>query len=173
MEKVKKFKSLEVDDANEAKKQVETGLMSGFLGAWSDEFLGGSEVLKFEKIAADFFGFKYSISVNSWTSGLQLMVAAIGADDYDAEVIVTPWTMSATVMAIVTNGLKPVFVDIEKDSFMPSPESIKSAVTDKTCAILMADIFGEDNGIGVRSAVGMHLPHNIPVEIEAAFLLET
>jgi enamine deaminase RidA (YjgF/YER057c/UK114 family) len=38
---------------------------------------------------------------------------------------------------------------------------------------LMADVFGEENGIGVRSAVGMHLPQNIAVEIEALFLLET
>lgn len=38
---------------------------------------------------------------------------------------------------------------------------------------LMADVFGEENGIGVRSAVGMHLPQNIAVEIEAQFLLES
>jgi len=38
---------------------------------------------------------------------------------------------------------------------------------------LFSKIFGEEHGIGVRSAVGMHLPKNIPVEIEAAFLLET
>lgn len=37
---------------------------------------------------------------------------------------------------------------------------------------LFAEVFGEENGIGVRSAVGMHLPQNIPVEIEAVFLLE-
>lgn len=37
---------------------------------------------------------------------------------------------------------------------------------------LFAEVFGEDNGIGVRSAVGMNLPKNIPVEIEAAFLIE-
>ncbi len=36
-----------------------------------------------------------------------------------------------------------------------------------------SEVFGEEHGIGVRSAVGMHLPQNIPVEIEAAFLLET
>ena len=37
---------------------------------------------------------------------------------------------------------------------------------------LLADVFGSENGVGVRSAVGMHLPQNIPVEIEAAFLIE-
>ena len=37
---------------------------------------------------------------------------------------------------------------------------------------LFAEVFGEENGIGVRSAVGMNLPKNIPVEIEAAFLIE-
>ena len=38
---------------------------------------------------------------------------------------------------------------------------------------LFSEVFGEEHGIGVRSAVGMHLPQNIPVEIEATFLLET
>ena len=38
---------------------------------------------------------------------------------------------------------------------------------------LFSEVFGEEHGIGVRSAVGMHLPQNIPVEIEAAFFLET
>ena len=38
---------------------------------------------------------------------------------------------------------------------------------------LFSEVFGKEHGIGVRSAVGMHLPQNIPVEIEAAFLLET
>ena len=38
---------------------------------------------------------------------------------------------------------------------------------------LFSEVFGEEHGIGVRSAVGIHLPQNIPVEIEAAFLLET
>ena len=38
---------------------------------------------------------------------------------------------------------------------------------------LFSEVFGEEHGVGVRSAVGIHLPQNIPVEIEAAFLLET
>ena len=59
------------------------------------------------------------------------------------EVIVTPWTMSATVMAIIQAGFVPVFVDIDKESFMPLPSDVRCKVTSQTVAILMADIFGQ------------------------------
>ena len=60
-----------------------------------------------------------------------------------SEVIVTPWTMSATVMAIIHAGIKPIFVDIEENTFMPAPSKIKALVTDKTIGVLVADIFGQ------------------------------
>jgi len=141
MTKVKKYKTVGIDDANAAKKQVETGLMSGFVGAPGEEFYGGASIKLFEKNCADKFGYQYAISVNSWTSGLLLMLQALEKDS--GEVIVTPWTMSATVMTIIQAGLIPVFVDIDKESFMPNPHDVLNKVTSKTVAVMMADIFGQ------------------------------
>jgi dTDP-4-amino-4,6-dideoxygalactose transaminase len=60
-----------------------------------------------------------------------------------SEVIVTPWTMSATVSCIVANDLVPVFADIDIDSFNLSPESVVERLTSETSAILAVDIFGK------------------------------
>ena len=64
-------------------------------------FLGGKFVQDFEKKICDYFQVKHAISINSWTSGLQTAVGAIDIQPGD-EVIVTPWTMCATVSAIVS-----------------------------------------------------------------------
>jgi perosamine synthetase len=141
MIRVKKYKTVGLVEAIAARNQVETGLISGFVGMPGKEFYGGESIKLFEKNCAEKFGYKYAISVNSWTSGLLLMLLALEKDS--GEVIVTPWTMSATVMAIIQAGLTPVFVDIDEESFMPTPDDIAKKVTSKTVAILMADIFGQ------------------------------
>ncbi|MDC3244162.1 DegT/DnrJ/EryC1/StrS family aminotransferase [Amylibacter sp.] len=141
MIKVKKYKTLGSSEAIAAKQQIETGLMSGFVGAPGQEFYGGESIRLFEKCCSDKFGYEHAISVNSWTSGLLLMLLALEKES--GEVIVTPWTMSATVMAIIQAGFVPVFVDIDKDSFMPLPNDVRCKVTSQTVAILMADIFGQ------------------------------
>ncbi len=144
MSNIKTYKSIENDDAEVAKKQVQTGLLSGFVGAWGKEFLGGENVRNLENKCKKIFDFKYAISVNSWTSGLQLMIGSLQEDKYmKSEVIVTPWTMSATVMAIIHNGLIPRFVDIDLNTFMPRTKDILNTVNSNTKAILMADIFGQ------------------------------
>jgi perosamine synthetase len=141
--KIDFYRSLDKSDANAAFNQVSTGLMSGYVGAWGDQFFGGPEVIEFEKRSKQLFGFDYAISVNSWTSGLEMMVGSIGNDDDSAEIIVTPWTMSATVMTIIKNGAIPVFADIDPLTFMPSLDHIKQKITSKTKAIMLADIFGQ------------------------------
>lgn len=137
------YRSLDKSDAKVAFDQVSTGLMSGFVGAWGNQFFGGIEVIEFERQSSKLFKFDYAISVNSWTSGLEMMVGAIGNDNDSSEIIVTPWTMSATVMAIIKNGAIPVFADIDPNTFMPSLKHIKEKVTSKTKAIMLADIFGQ------------------------------
>ena len=73
------------------------------------------------------------------------MICAVGALDVEPgdEIIVTPWTMSATIAAILHWGCIPVFADIDKSDFMIMPEQVKDLVNDRTRAILVADIFGQ------------------------------
>lgn len=125
-----------------AKKVIQSGVLSRFLGAWNEDFYGGPKVRQFEKAAADFFRVKHAVTVNSWTSGLVAAVGAIGIEPGD-EVITTPWTMSATAAAILHwNGI-PVFADIDPDTYNLDPVSIEKNITPNTRAIVVADIFGQ------------------------------
>jgi len=115
--------------------------LSGFHGSAQPTFFGGPEVRAFEKAWADLFGSKHVISVNSATSGLIAAMGAIGIEAGD-EVIVPPYTMSATAIAPVIYGGVPVFVDIEDDYFCLSVEKVRAAITPKTKAILAVNLWG-------------------------------
>ena len=124
-----------------AKKVIKTGVLSRFLGTWGEDFYGGPKVLEFEKACEEYFEVKHAISVNSWTSGLITAVGAIGIEPGD-EIITSPWTMSASAMAILHWNAIPVFADIEEDTFCLSPKSILEKISSRTKAIIVVDIFG-------------------------------
>jgi dTDP-4-amino-4,6-dideoxygalactose transaminase len=114
---------------------------SGFLAQPSVEHLGGPAIRKLETEWSQIFNVKYSVSFNSWTSGLVAAIAALGLRK-GSEVIVTPWTMSASVSCLVANGLTPVFADIELESFNLDPADVSAKISKNTSAILAVDIFG-------------------------------
>ena len=122
-------------------KVFERGSLSGFYGSWGDEFLGGVEIKAFEKEWAQYFGVKHAISMNSATSCLYAAIGALGIGPGD-EVIVPPFTMSATVVAPLIYGAIPVFVDIEPETFCLDAEKVVAAITDKTKAIIAVNLFG-------------------------------
>jgi len=122
-------------------KVLDTGNLSQFLGAWHKDFYGGPTVQQFEKNWAIAFESKYAISVNSNTSGLFTAIGALGIKPGD-EVIVSPYTMSASALAPIIYGAVPVFADIDYDNFGLSPESIEKCITRRTKAILVVHIFG-------------------------------
>lgn len=130
------------DEEVEAVTRVaRTGRLSCFIGAWCDLFDGGPEVKEFERAWAERFGVRHAVTVNSNTSGLIAAVGAIGVGPGD-EVIVSPLTMSATVMAPLFYGGIPVFVDLEPETFCLDPVLVAKAITPKTRAILVTDLFG-------------------------------
>jgi len=108
----------------------------------SGVFIGGEDVEKFEKEAADFLGAKHAIGLNSGTDALFLALKSlkIGAGD---EVITTPFTFFATVEAIAAIGAKPVFVDIDAKTFNIDVSKIEAVITSKTKAIMPVHIFGQ------------------------------
>jgi perosamine synthetase len=117
------------------------GILSKYLATWSPDFYGGPRVQKLEQEWAAYFGVKHAISVNSATSGLYAAVGAAGAGPGD-EVIVSPYTMSASATAALVYGAIPVFADIDAEIFCITPESIKKCITPYTRAIIVVDIFG-------------------------------
>jgi dTDP-4-amino-4,6-dideoxygalactose transaminase len=121
---------------------MSSGNLSGYVGSWEPAFYGGPKVQEFENNWQEFFGVKHAIAVNSWTSGLICAVGAIGVEPGD-EVIVSPWTMSATATAIVHWNAIPIFADIDADDFCIDPKDVIKKITNRTKAILAVDIFGQ------------------------------
>lgn len=120
---------------------MRTGILSQFLGTWSEDFMGGAKVREFEAQLAEYFGVRHALTVNSWTSGLVAAVGAIGIEPGD-EVIVTPFTMAASATAILHwNGI-PVFADIDPQTFCLDPAAVEALITPFTKAIMAVDIFG-------------------------------
>ena len=105
-------------------------------------FIGGKEVERFEKEFAKFCGIKYAISVNSGTDALFLSLKSLGIGSGD-EVITTPFTFIATAEAIINCGAKPVFVDINPETFNINLSKIEKAITKKTKAIIPIHLFGQ------------------------------
>jgi perosamine synthetase len=121
---------------------LDSKVLSQFLATWSPEFYGGPRVQTLEREWAEFFGVDFAVSVNSATSGLYAAVGAAGVGPGD-EVIVSPYTMTASVTAALVYGAVPVFADIDEDIFCITPASIRAAITPQTKAIIVVDLFGQ------------------------------
>ncbi len=136
------FKSIGEEEVTVVSEVILSGVLSAYIGAPGPGFMGGTQVRQFERQAAEYFGVKHAIAVNSWTSGLIAAVGAIGLEPGD-EIITTPWTMAATATAILHwNGI-PVFADIDPETFNICPRSVEKLVTKRTKAIFAVDIFGQ------------------------------
>lgn len=107
-------------------------------GIWG---IGGSEVRKFQKRFTEYQHAGYGICVTSGTTTLEIILRAMGIGSGD-EVITTPYTFFATVSSILCLGAKPVFADIEKDTYNIDPDSIEKAITPATKAIIPVHIGG-------------------------------
>ncbi len=84
---------------------------------------------------------KYGIGVNSGTSGLHLCVRALGIGEGD-EVITTPFSFVATTNCVLFERARPVFVDVDPESYNMDPGAIESAITPRTKAVLPVEVFG-------------------------------
>ncbi len=120
---------------------MDSGVLSGFLGTWSPEFYGGPRVQKLEREWEVYFGVRHAVSVNSATSALSVATGATGVGPGD-EVIVSPYTMTASVTCVLVWNAIPVFADILPDTFCLDPEAIRRAITPRTKAIVVVDLFG-------------------------------
>lgn len=105
-------------------------------------YIMGKNVTEFEKEFAEYIGVKHAISVGNGTDSLVIALKSLGIGE-DDEVITTPFTFFATAEAISAVGAKPVFVDVEKDTFDIDPTKIEEKITNKTKAILPVHIFGQ------------------------------
>jgi len=151
-DRFKRYNPIGQEEVEAAKRVIETGVLSQFLGRWGEDFYGGPKVREFERACQEYFGVKRAVTVNSWTSGLIAAVGAIGIEPGD-EVIVTPWTMCASATAILHWNAIPVFADIEPETFCLDPQSVEANITPNTKAIMAVDICGHSANVDALNAI--------------------
>jgi dTDP-4-amino-4,6-dideoxygalactose transaminase len=135
------YKTIGEEEKLATLRVLESGNLSQFLGAWHGDFYGGPAVREFESCWKETFSCRHAVSVNSATSGLITAVGACCIEPGD-EVIVSPYTMTASAMAPVFYGAVPVFADIDDHNFGLCPRSIEERITTRTKAIIVVHIFG-------------------------------
>lgn len=101
----------------------------------------GPRVAMLEEKFAAICGVQYAVASTSGTTALHIALLAHGIGDGD-EVITTPFTFMASVSSILFTGARPVFVDIDEETFNINPELIEQAVTPRTKAILPVHLYG-------------------------------
>ena len=106
------------------------------------QFIMGPEVEELEQELAQFVGVKHCISVASGTASLEIALRALNIGPSD-EVITDPFTWISSAEVIMAVGAKPVFVDIETDSYNMNPELLESAINENTKAIMPVSLFGQ------------------------------
>lgn len=124
------------------------------------KFILGPEVKELEAKVAEYSGVAYGIGVNSGTDALLLALRAVGVG-YGDEVITTNFSFFATAGVVSRLGAKPVFVDIEADSYNIDPNLIEAAITDKTKAIVPVHLYGQMADMDAIMAIANK--HNLPV----------
>jgi dTDP-4-amino-4,6-dideoxygalactose transaminase len=105
-------------------------------------FINGPEVKEFQKEMESYLGIKHVIPCANGTDALQIAMMALGLEPGD-EVITSNFTFIATAEVIALLRLKPVVVDVDPDTFVVDPASIRKAITPKTKAIVPVHLFGQ------------------------------
>ena len=105
-------------------------------------FINGPEVTNFAEDLKDYLGVNHVIPCANGTDALQIAMMALDLKPGD-EVITPSFTYIATTEVIALLGLKPVFVEVNKDTFCVDVEAIEKAITSKTKAIVPVHLYGQ------------------------------
>lgn len=134
----------QIDDDERAAvlRVLDSGVLSGFIATPGDHHLGGTEVRALEALWQEMGGWRHVVAITSATAGLHVGVAAMELPA-GGEVIVPPYTMSATIAAVRMAGLEPRFADIDPALFTLTAETIEPVLSDRTVAILVVHLFGQ------------------------------
>jgi dTDP-3-amino-3,4,6-trideoxy-alpha-D-glucose transaminase len=124
-------------------------------------FVLGPEVRAFEDEFAAYLGARHAIGVANGTDALVLALRALGVGPGD-EVIVPSFTFYASAEAIPHTGARPVFCDIDPETFLITPEAVRAALTPRTKAVVAVHLFGNVAPVEEIEALG------VPVVEDAA-----
>lgn len=134
-------------------------------GIWSRNWLTnhGPLVERFEAEVSKYLDAGRMLFVTNGTTALQIAIRAL---DLKGEIITTPYSYVATTSSIVWQNCKPVFVDIDPESFNIDPSKIEEAVTDRTSGILATHIYG--NPCDVEAIGDIAEKYNLKIIYDAA-----
>jgi len=131
----------------------------------SQQFIMGPEVKQLEAEIAAFIGSSFAIGCASGSDALLLALMALGVDSGD-EVITPPFTFVATAGSIYRLKAKPVFVDIDRETYNLDPTLLEAAITGRTKAIMPVHLFGLPAEMEKISEIAR--AHRLPVIEDAA-----
>src|ERR1035437_4670873 len=126
----------------------------------SGSYILGEETEKFEAEFSKYIGAKFGIGVNSGSDALYLALKALGISAGD-EVITVSHTMISTVDAISRNGAKPVFVDIDPETYNIDASKIEAKISNKTRAIIPVHLYGQAANMNLIMEIAKE--HNLSV----------
>jgi len=145
-------------DLKEQYDQLNDDIISAIYKIFETQrFILGDNIVNFEKAFAEYCGTKYCVAVSSGTDALLASLMALGIGSGD-EVILPDLTFFATAGVVERLNAKPVFVDVERDSFLINCDSIASAITSKTKAIIPVHLFGQCADVDVIKEIADGIP---------------
>lgn len=153
-------------DLKTQSNRIEHRLLARFKAILSHgAYIMGPEIAELEHVLAQYVGVEHALTVSSGTDALlvALMALDIGPGD---EVITTPFSFFATVEVIALLGAKPVFVDIDSDTYNIDANLIKAAITANTKAIMPVSLYGQCADFDEINTLAQQ--HNIAVIEDAA-----
>src|SRR5207302_8981945 len=112
----------------------------------SGQLAQGPVIEAFESEFARHCGAPHAIAVNSGTAALHLLLLAHGIKEGD-EVITSPFTFVASANAALFVGARPVFADIEMETYCLDPALVEKAITPRTKAIMPVDLYGHPSAV--------------------------
>ncbi|MBI5104292.1 MAG: DegT/DnrJ/EryC1/StrS family aminotransferase [Solirubrobacterales bacterium] len=117
-------------------------------------FILGPEVEAFERDWAAYLGAGHAIGVANGTEALTIALRALGVGPGD-EVVVPSFTFWASAEAIPPTGARPVFCDVDPDTYVVTPDTVKAALTERTKAVIAVHLFGNVAPVAEIEALGV------------------
>lgn len=154
-------KSLPMVDLKSQYNRLKDEIMGGFQEVLENtQFINGPVVKEFAAQLADYLDVKHAIPCGNGTDALQIALMSLGLKPGD-EVITTPFTFVSTAEVIGLLGLKPVFVDVDKETFLMDVSKLEAKITPNTRCVIPVHLFGQC--VDMESLVKICKKHNLKI----------